>query len=106
MTIKMHRIVGGRAKRILKLDKILHWQLGQSMEGYLGYVITATKTMFPQEHIDPLGLLKRVGISFTPAPPGALMSESPFSFVTPAQDHMCQKGFATAYFGVTVRWGM
>ena len=40
-SLKKIRLLGGRAKRLLSLDVILHWELRQSVEAYLGHVLHA-----------------------------------------------------------------
>ena len=40
-SLKKIRLLGGLAKRLLSLDLILHWELRQSVEAYLGHVLHA-----------------------------------------------------------------
>ena len=37
--LKKLRLIGGLGKRIMGLDRLLHWELRQSVEGYLGFVL-------------------------------------------------------------------
>ena len=47
---KLMRQLGNRAKHILGLDRVMHWQLRQSVEGYLGHMLYSLYHMMPFEN--------------------------------------------------------
>ena len=98
--LKKGRLLGGRAKRLLSLDTLLHWELRQSVEAYLGHVMQAIAHdthRVPQFRVSDA--LRTLGIELT----GAHDSE-PYRASTEPDQHQT-RGFRPDRLGITDRWG-
>ena len=66
---RLMRLLGSRGKQVLLLDEALHWQLRQSVEGYLGYMLYSLFFMMsslyskPESWTHALDLCAAVGLS-------------------------------------------
>ena len=95
---KLVRQIGARAKALLGLDSILHWQLRQSVEGYLGHVIYSLYRMeLPAEAMcTGRTLCLAAGVSFEWAPD--CCRDTRWRFSDGSQDAQMQK-FNGTYLG-------
>ena len=97
------RLLGGLAKRLLSLDMILHWELRQSVEAYLGHVLHAIALgtyNVPQFYISDA--FRAIGIQILP---GDDADESVGALKFTELDHHVAKGFRIDRFAITDRWG-
>ena len=101
---KLMRQLGARAKTVLRLDDILHWQLRQSVEGYLGHMLYSMHKM----KLEYLGmcmgeqLCLAAGISFW----AAFITKDPpsWTFADSIGDKQLVE-FDGRFLGLTDRWG-
>jgi len=92
--------LGGRAKRLLSLGLLLHWELRQSVEAYLGHVLQAiAHGTHRVRQLRVSDALRTLGIQLT----GAHDSE-PYQASTEPDKHLT-KGFRPDRLGITDRWG-
>ena len=97
--LKKLRLIGGLGKRIMGLDRLLHWELRQSLEGYLGFVL----------HCIVSGECSMTALLFSDAllAIGIRVQGRGFSsmMVTDIDKH-AEKGFQASRLAITDRWGM
>ena len=102
-SLKKIRLLGGLAKRLLSLDMILHWELRQSVEAYLGHVLHAIALgtyNVPQFYMSDA--FRAIGIHINLADDA---DESVGAIKFTELDHHVAKGFRTDRFAITDRWG-
>lgn len=91
---KMFRQLGARAKTVLGLDRILHWQLRQSVEGHLGHLIYSLYFMHRCYEVknwaNASGLCIAAGIRFNEMPHQQYSMASP---VPSPQQHKAMPPF-------------
>ena len=97
--LKKLRLIGGLGKRIMGLDRLLHWELRQSLEGYLGFVlhciVSGECSMTALLLSDAL---LAIGIRVQGKGCSSMM-------VTDIDKH-AEKGFQASRLAITDRWGM
>ena len=101
---KLMRQLGARAKTVLRLDDILHWQLRQSVEGYLGHMLYSMHKMKLEYLNMCMGeqLCLAAGISFR----AAFITKDPpsWTFADSIGDKQLVE-FDGRFLGLTDRWG-
>ena len=97
--MKRIRLLGGLGKRVMGLDRILHCELRQSVEAYLGFVLLGIiSESYPVQELSFSEMLLTIGMVVQP---GGLASMT----VTDTDAH-ADKGFRPSRCAITDRWGI
>ena len=103
--LKKVRLLGGRGMRLMGISRCLHWELRQSVEGYLGFVLQSIVTgTYPIEILTLRSALLAVGIEVKPRDHG-WPGDGARLGLTNIDMHQ-EKGFKVNRFAITDRWGM
>ena len=97
--LKRVRLLGGLGMRLMQISRCLHWELRQSVEGYLGFVLQSIVTgAYPITVLTLSSALLAVGIEVQSGDHGRVELTN--------IDHHQEKGFKVTRFAITDRWGM
>ena len=97
--LKRVRLLGGLGMRLMQISRCLHWELRQSVEGYLGFVLQSIVTgAYPIAVLTLSSALLAVGIEVQSGDHGRVELTN--------IDHHQEKGFKVTRFAITDRWGM
>ena len=97
--VKRVRLLGGLGMRLMGISRCLHWELRQSVEGYLGFVLQSIITgAYPARVLDLRNALLTIGIEIQDGGRGHVQ-------LTNINLH-AKKGFKLTRFAITDRWGM
>ena len=97
--LKRVRLLGGLGMRIMGVPRILHWELRQSVEGYLGFVLQSILNgAYPCAQLPFESALLAIGIEVEPTIGAGTLA------LTDIDLH--HKGVKLTRFAITDRWGM
>ena len=93
------RLLGGLGMRLMGISRCLHWELRQSVEGHLGFVLQSILTgAYPITVLTLSSALLAIGIEVQSGDHGRVE-------LTNIDLHQ-KKGFKLTRFAITDRWGM
>ena len=93
------RLIGGLGLRLTGLSRCLHWELRQSVEGHIGFVLQSILTgAYPVSVLSLSSTLLAIGIEIQYGDHG-------HAKLTNIDMHQ-KKGFKLTRFAITDRWGM
>ena len=110
--MKRVRLLGGLGMRLMQISRCLHWELRQSVEGYLGFVLQSIVTgAYPITVLTLSSALLAVGIEVQSDDHDRvkltnLDHHQEKGVKLTNIDHHQKKGFKVTRFAITDRWGM